>query len=100
MAKPRFIALFLMISWTWVGATGSIAAADGQQSEGAAEKPPYQPAPELRDFLKASNQTGNALDSMTAESAPGLWLNEVVGARKVLKSISVESIRDLCVPAR
>ena len=32
MAKPRFIALFLTISLAWVGATGSIAAADGQQT--------------------------------------------------------------------
>ena len=100
MAKPRFIALFLTISLAWVGATGSIAAADGQQTVGAAERPPYQPAPELRDFLKALNQIGNDLDSMTAESVPGLWLSREVNARKVLKSIPMESIRDSCVPAR
>ena len=100
MAKPRFIALFLTISLAWVGAVGSIAAADGPQSVDTAGRPPYQPAPELRDFLKGLNQVGNPLDSMTAESAPGLWLREVVDARKVLESIPVESIRDLCVPAR
>jgi len=100
MAKPRFIALFLTTSWAWVGAAGSIAAADGQQSVGAAERPPYQPAPEFRDFLEALNQAGNPLDSMTAESVPGLWLSREVDARKILQPIPVGGIRDLCVPAR
>ena len=47
MAKPRFIVLFLTISLAWVEATWSIAAADGQQSVGAVERPPIS---RLRKF--------------------------------------------------
>ena len=51
MAKPRFSALFLTISLAWVGAMGSIAAADGPQS-GA--QPRGRPISRLRNFAISS----------------------------------------------
>ncbi len=98
MVKPRFIVL--TISLAWIGATGGIAATDGQQPVSAIERLPYQPAPEFRDLLRTLNQMGNALDNMTAESVPGLWLTQEVNARKSLKTIPMEKIRDSCVLAR
>ncbi len=100
MVKPRFIVPSLTISLARVGATGGIPSTNGQQPVSAIERLPYQPAPEFRDFLKALNAMGNALDSMTAESVPGLWLTQEVNARKSLKAIPMQGIRDSCVPAR
>jgi acetyl esterase len=99
MVKSRWLTLAIVLSWPWAGA-GRDLAADGLPPTAASNKPPYQPALPFREFLNVVNKAGNPLDSMPAESVPGLWLSREVAARKVLAAIPVAQVRDLCVPAR
>jgi acetyl esterase len=61
---------------------------------------PYHPAPEYQQVLDEINRLGNPLDQMTAENVGALWTLREVLAAKVLGSILVGSVRDVCIPAR
>jgi len=61
---------------------------------------PYRPAAELQRMLDDLNRQGNPLNQMTRANVEDLWLLRETATGKVLHSLPVAGVRDLCVPAR
>jgi acetyl esterase len=59
---------------------------------------PFQPAPEIQEWLDEVNRTGNDLDRLTAENLGTIRLLRHEQARQVRSDIPVERVRELTVP--
>jgi acetyl esterase len=61
---------------------------------------PYRPAAAFQRVLDDLERMGNPLDQMTAESIGDLWLLREALSCKVLQTLPLGGMRDVCVPAR
>ena len=59
---------------------------------------PFQPAPEIQEWLNQVNRAGNDLDRLTTENIRSIRLLREERAQQVLSDIAVEMVRNLTVP--